>query len=253
MRIYASYTADINKDEPIKSCENHRGRKNDSLHFIHYVDKEQRKKIKKLGDVEYLGSPESVDHADRLGIIFPLKRTRGNFAKYDICLKSTICTNTCLFNYVKGKEKQASRNVALFCTLEMDKIENGRKTTQIVGKKIINYKVCANPKRDITKEDPEMKIKPEIKDNNGGVKKGNKRKQVSVASHKKKVPKLEKLYNNNGIVVQIHLPEKSMIKEVCEFALGLISKEMMKNVDLQTAYKPHWDKLQQQIDDNENE
>ncbi|KAK9891721.1 hypothetical protein WA026_016517 [Henosepilachna vigintioctopunctata] len=175
-------------------------------------------------NAQYLGDKKANQ---RLSIVFPFSYPQtGTDAVREMFF--FVCKNSC----PTGMNRKP---IEIIFTLETYE-------GQILGRRILNVRICSCPKRDKEKEEKDTQNKDTPSH-------GKKRKlEGKVEKIEKKAPSVDTLANDNNIhTITVNLAGKNNVQQALKYCQDLMAGEIMKkstNTDAIACYK----KLQAQID-----
>ncbi|GLH06622.1 Cellular tumor antigen p53, putative [Gryllus bimaculatus] len=142
VRILPIFLAQDYFAEPVKRCPTHISSLEKSNQDFFYVDHIVRCHHQ---GVKYQKDPDS----QRLSVIVPIEPPQPGSDWFTI-MCSFMCKNSCILGMNR-------RSTALIFTLE-------RETGEVIGRKLLNVRICSCPRRDMSKEESDQskkKIEPE--------------------------------------------------------------------------------------------
>lgn len=160
LRIMAFFTDPEDSHMPVRRCLNHQ--KNDTDDRKNHIFK-----IIQPQEAQYEGSEEKVNYQDRLSIKIPMD-SRSCRVEKPIGMEF-LCQNSC----TSGINRRCT---ALIFALETE-------DNRILGKRVLQFKICSCPKRDKDKEEQDRGLKRKAEDIPSGS-----RKKIFKAIVKKEVP-----------------------------------------------------------------
>lgn len=243
VRSMIVYTSKDDETEPVRKCANHRAKQaNIMLHPDHILRCE-------APETQYVGREDGKLFRDKLAIVIPMSAIASN---EPLKLQFT-CQNSCS----GGINRKLT---SLVFTLE-------NHFGEVLGRKIMNFKVCSCPKRDKERDESnEDTTKLMLKKRKGDPTAPSTSKKVvmivkqesdTTMSVDSDVPLLPAVPSDlqhfnpmvkqelNGCVVNIVLPDPELKRKILESAYDVVAGHMMKTGD--EAYQPYLTDIKKQI------
>lgn len=217
LRAMILYTSPDDMHLPVKRCANHR-EKDHSVN-VHHILRSCHTQA------NYYGNDDGQLFKDRLSVVVPLGERRPNDegqATEQIGLQFE-CQNSC----TSGINR---RPTSIMFTLETY-------TCELVGKKVVQFKVCSCPKRDAEREMPQKRATAD----SGSYPKGKKPKYQLTRSDLPGIkvepqdemspppPNATPRHSSEGVTVTLTLPNADIMCHVLECAYNKVAGEMAKN------------------------
>lgn len=239
VRAMIVYTCANDLAEPVKKCPNHRqSTHNNPEHILRCLSEE----------TIYYGVDTGKLFKDKLAVVIPMSAIASN---EPLKLQFT-CQNSCS----GGMNRKATSIVFT--------LENFHR--EILGRKIMNFKVCSCPKRDKDKdEDGVLKTMPKKRKSENTAPSTSKKVATTVTIVKQELDTTLSMPSelslpsdlqslNSGLLgfkreepidVKIIMPNSEMAREVLKFAYGNIAGEMFRTGD--NKYQPYLTNIAKQI------
>lgn len=225
LRAMILYTSPDEMHLAVKRCANHR--ESDKSKNVHHILRSCHTRA------YYEGNDDGTRFKERLSVVVPLGTMQANedgLATEQIGLQF-LCQNSC----VSGINR---RSTSIIFTLETQK-------GHIVGKKVVQFKVCSCPKRDADREAPQKRVAGE----SGGHSRGKRPKYQltrSEAPEIKTEPRDEAIDSSSNpsqepvkeVTVTLTLPTEIM-RYVLDAAYNKIAGDMAKHKDKSEHYWKH--------------
>lgn len=233
LRISPIFTEPEEQQNAVKRCLNHPTNDSQKPHILWCNHQ----------SAQYQGDLEKVNYIERLSILVPLG---SNLYKVNESIGFEFhCQNSCSSGINR-------RSTAMVFALETEKRE-------VLGKRIMHFKVCSCPKRDKEKEEEALKLKT-----GGSVPKRFKRERdTSPSTSRKKPSKIiikqelpfssDEHVNIEGINGQIRLPNKQMLQKVYEYASSIVADAMIDNPGHASLLEPFRNQLRLQAYDQQQQ